>query len=194
MRVAVVLSAVAGFLLHVILGVHLTEGWARFFEEFRAARDRDVPWHFFFFFIWCGLPYYILGFGVLIRKSFRSLLALLMFTGFVVFLVVLVFIVFGTQQTRSLLFLIMPLGLIPFAICALMISPYFDLADEWLGQKIGTKVPPVKAAADLFGVSEADLGRCPNCGEVLRFTARECPQCTALLGPNSSWKVIPLDS
>ncbi|HJY76373.1 MAG TPA: hypothetical protein VKE95_07055 [Burkholderiales bacterium] len=38
------------------------------------------------------------------------------------------------------------------------------------------------------------LGTCPNCETVIPVDARECPECDALFGTGSEWKVEPLRS
>jgi hypothetical protein len=50
-----------------------------------------------------------------------------------------------------------------------------------------TQEPPVELKP------QGPQGQCPNCEEVIALSAERCPVCSAQFGPNSAWKVIPLE-
>ena len=49
---------------------------------------------------------------------------------------------------------------------------------------------PANAAPEL--VNEDAVGRCPNCSQTIPQTSLECPNCKALFGEDSVWKIQPL--
>ena len=58
---------------------------------------------------------------------------------------------------------------------------------------IEANAPLPRTVADLrAGGETGPLGTCPNCEEVIPLDARECPECKALFGPGSEWKIEPL--
>jgi len=48
------------------------------------------------------------------------------------------------------------------------------------------------AIADDVSTREGALGRCPNCTQVILQSSVECPNCKAVFGGGSAWKVEPL--
>jgi hypothetical protein len=50
-----------------------------------------------------------------------------------------------------------------------------------------TQEPPVELKP------QGRQGHCPNCEAVISQSAEQCPVCSAQFGPNSAWKVIPLE-
>ena len=36
-------------------------------------------------------------------------------------------------------------------------------------------------------------GLCPNCGDIVPFSSHTCPECKAMFGPLSTWKVAPFN-
>ena len=58
---------------------------------------------------------------------------------------------------------------------------------------IEANAPLPQTAAGIRAAGEAGpLGTCPNCETVIPVDAPECPECNALFGTGSEWKVEPL--
>ena len=51
---------------------------------------------------------------------------------------------------------------------------------------------PLTVAAVRAAGETGSLGTCPNCEAVIPLDAGECPECKALFGTGSEWKIEPL--